>query len=359
MELQTRNKKQRLTIKDIALLAGVSKTAVSGVLNNKSRVGPEKEKKILDVIRKHNYVPQVSARALSNRRTYQIGYLVSSKVTLGLANAYFATIEAGVNKACQDHGYQMVVSTYDLSTIKNFVMPKKLMQRSVDALVIAGNVDSNVLTQLKTLQIPYIIIGGKYDDEDVLCLRSDMGSTYLKMIDYFANLGHKLVCFEDSNPFATKDFMGAAKNYNFEGIKTIFKKFDAENDFKLGVKHAQYWIKQDKDERYTAFIANDQICAGFLSELVKNDIKCPDEISIMACSGTTMCEWSPYPISASMSPQEKHGNIAATLLIELLDKKKNLKDIRETLQKEYKHCDLIIRSTTGKAPATAKYKICK
>ena len=353
MELQTRNKKQRLTIKDIALLAGVSKTAVSGVLNNKSRVGPEKEKKILDVIRKHNYVPQVSARALSNRRTYQIGYLVSSKVTLGLANAYFATIEAGVNKACQDHGYQMVVSTYDLSTIKNFVMPKKLMQRSVDALVIAGNVNDSVLTKLKTLQIPYIIIGGEYSEADVLYLNSDMGKTYLKMIEYFAGLGHKLVCFEDSNPFATRNFVQASKNYTVEGIKTIFKKFDAENDFKLGVKHAQYWIRQDKNERYTAFIANDQICAGFLSELIKNDIKCPDEISIMASSDTALCEWSPYPISSSVSPLEEQGNIAATLLVEFLEKKKNLKEVKEALQREYKHYELIIRSTTGKAPETA------
>ena len=353
MEIQARKNKQRLTIKDIALLAGVSKTAVSGVLNNKSRVGPEKEKKILDIIKEYNYVPQVSARALSNRRTYQIGYLVSSKVTLGLANAYFATIEAGVNKACQEHGYQMVVSTYDLSTIKNFVMPKKLMQRSVDALVIAGNVNDNVLAKLKNLQIPYIVIGGKYDDEDVLCLRSDMGNTYLKMIDYFANLGHELVCFEDSNPFAAKDFMEASKNYNFEGIKTIFKKFDAENDFKLGVKHAQYWMSLDKDKRYTAFIANDQICAGFLAELIKNGIKCPDEISIMACSGTTMCEWSPYPISASTSPLEEQGNIAATLLVELLEKKKNLNEVKEALHREYKHYELIIRSTTGKAPVTA------
>ena len=344
-------KRKQITIKEIAELAGVAKSTVSEVINNnrKSRVSAKTFTKVKRVIDKYNYVPQISAKALSSHRTYQIGYLVSSKVTLGLANAYFATIEAGVNKACQKYGYQMLVSTYDLSTIKNFVMPQKLMQRSVDALVIAGLVSEEVLVQLKSLNIPYIIAGGEYD-EDVLCLRADMRSTYLKMLKYFADLGHDLIGFGSSNPVSTKSFVEAFKNRSDKRLRAIFAKEAGVDEFETGVKHAQDWLKADKSEKYTVLMANDQICIGFLSELMKNNVKCPDEISIMACSDTTSCKWNSLPVSAAESLLEEHGFMACELLVQLLEKKKSINDVRAALHEEYQPHELIIRSTTGKAP---------
>ena len=349
LQLQPR---KALTIKEIAQLAGVAKSTVSEVINNnsKSRVSVKTFEKVKKIIDKYNYTPQVSARALSTRRTYQIGYLVSAKVTLGLANAYFATIQAGVSEACKKYGYQMLVSTYDLSSIKNFVMPEKLRQRSVDAIVIAGLVNDEVLEQLKSLNIPYIIIGGEYDD-DVLCLRSDMGSTLMEMLKYLAGLGHRSVCYASSVKLASDKFDQAieSKPANIVKAKNVPQQTGID-DFDIGVKHAQWWLRASKTERYTVFISNDQICVGFLSELIKNNVKCPDEISIMACSDTTLCKWNALPISAADSFLEEHGFMATELLIELLDNKKKISEVKKALLEEYKSHKLIIRSTSGKAP---------
>ena len=341
--------KRQLTIKDIAKLAGVSKTAVSGILNQKPRVCKAKQERVLDIVKKYDYVPQVSARALSTRRTYQIGYLVSAKATLGLANAYFATIQAGVSAACKKYGYQMMVSTYDLSSIKNFVMPEKLRQRSVDALVIAGGVSDDVLVQLKALNIPYIVIGHEYS-KDVLCLCADMSSTYLKMLEYFADLGHRLIGVGGFNKHGEKEFTDALEAQSGNEIKAVFDALDGDDEFEIGIKYAQKWLKASKSEKYTIFIANDQICVGFLSELSKNNIKCPEEISIMSCGDTVLCKWNYLPISAVTLLLEEYGFISTNLLIELLDKKKNLSEVRKALLKAYKANELIIRSTTGKVP---------
>jgi DNA-binding LacI/PurR family transcriptional regulator len=343
--------KKIITIKEIAELAGVAKSTVSEVINNnqKSRVSAKTFAKVKHIIDKYNYVPQVSARALSNRRTYQIGYLVSSKVTLGLANAYFATIQAGVNEACQKFGYQMVVSTYDLSTIKNFVMPQKLMQRSVDALVIAGFADEEVLIQLKVLNIPYIIIGGEYD-KDVLCLRSNMKATLGKILDYLSGLGHRSVCFGSSVEIALEQFKKVIRSYSEDIIKAVLVTRKGVDDFDIGINHAIWWLRSKQAERYTAFISNDQICAGFLSELIRNGIQCPKEISVIASSNTSLCEWNSLPISAAASLLEKHGFMACKLLIELLDNRKNTSEVKAALLEEYQPHELIIRSTTGEAP---------
>jgi LacI family transcriptional regulator, galactose operon repressor len=341
------------TIKEIAEFAGVAKSTVSEVINNnsKSRVSAKTFAKVKRIIDKYNYVPQVSARALSTNRTFQIGFLVSTKVTLGLSNAYFATLQSGVNEACKKRGYQTLVSTYDLSEIKNFVMPKKLRQRSVDAVVMAGNVSQEVLEELRSLPIPFIVIGGEYSDE-ILCLKSDTQSTYVEIADYLIHLGHRSFCLGSSFEAAHHDFkeaMSRVRKVTSEKLSVTYERYYG-NEYINGMELAKRWIKSPASKRFTVLLSNDQACCGFLAELVRNDIKCPENISIMSCSDTYSCEWNSIPISAASTPLAEYGFLAAASLIDLLEGKKNISAVKQALNEEYRPNDLIIRETTGIVP---------
>ena len=70
-------KKQKITIDEIARLAGVSKTTVSRVLLNKSIVKKETRQRILDIIKDKNYVPSPIARSLRTKKTRTIGLLLA------------------------------------------------------------------------------------------------------------------------------------------------------------------------------------------------------------------------------------------------------------------------------------------
>jgi LacI family transcriptional regulator, galactose operon repressor len=344
------------TIKEIAAFAGVAKSTVSEVINDnpKSRVSAKTFTKVKRIIDKYNYVPQISARTLATRRTFQIGFLVSTKATLGLSNAYFATIQSGVSDACKERGYQMVVSTYDLSDIKNFVMPKKLSQRSVDALIVAGSVSQEVLNELQSLPIPFIVIGGEYS-EDILCLRSDTPLTYFKMVDHLIKHGHRFICCGSSDKISHSDLekgISRIPEITAEELRISYKLFHGGNEYINGVKLAEDWLHTPTAQRFTAFLANEQVCCGFLAELVSNGIKCPDEISIMSCSDTYLCAWNSIPISAASSPLAEFGILATDLLIDLLGGKKDICAVKAALQKVYRPYDLIIRKTTGPAPKT-------
>ena len=62
-----------VTLKDIAAEAGVSITTVSNVVHNrKSRVSPERVKKIWEIIERERYVPSMSARSLANDHSSRI-----------------------------------------------------------------------------------------------------------------------------------------------------------------------------------------------------------------------------------------------------------------------------------------------
>ncbi|HHH40463.1 MAG TPA: LacI family transcriptional regulator, partial [Chloroflexi bacterium] len=79
----------RVTIKEIAERAGVSKTAVSFAFNDPSRLSKATAERILQVARELGYAPHPIARSLSTRRTSVIGVLVPQDVATMLENPFF------------------------------------------------------------------------------------------------------------------------------------------------------------------------------------------------------------------------------------------------------------------------------
>ncbi|KUK22421.1 MAG: Transcriptional regulator, LacI family, partial [Thermotoga petrophila] len=66
---------KKVTIKDIAREAGVSPSTVSRVINKSAPVRKELEEKVLEVIRKMGYTPNLVARSLRKGYTDTVGFI--------------------------------------------------------------------------------------------------------------------------------------------------------------------------------------------------------------------------------------------------------------------------------------------
>ena len=66
---------EKLTIQDIARLAGVSKATVSRVLNSSASVTPELSARVLQIVQAHGFVPNVTATSLAGGKTRLVGVL--------------------------------------------------------------------------------------------------------------------------------------------------------------------------------------------------------------------------------------------------------------------------------------------
>lgn len=66
---------EKLTIQDIARLAGVSKATVSRVLNHNPSVGQELSERVMRVVHEYDFVPNIIATGLAGGRTRLIGVL--------------------------------------------------------------------------------------------------------------------------------------------------------------------------------------------------------------------------------------------------------------------------------------------
>jgi LacI family transcriptional regulator len=96
--------KKGLSIKDISLEAGVSIATVSRVINKQANYSPEIEKKVLDVIERHKYVPNLAARALRSNHMPFIGIMMTE-----IMNQYFSEIVFKLQLRLFELGYVTVI----------------------------------------------------------------------------------------------------------------------------------------------------------------------------------------------------------------------------------------------------------
>ncbi len=348
---------KRITLKNIAEMAGVSKAAVSGVLNNSLKINCSKSKRehIFQLVKTYDYAPQSVARALSTKRTYQIGFMVSTKVTLGIANAFFSTLMAGVQHVCQQRGYLLTVTAYDLSNFEDFVIPQKLKQQSVDGVIIAGSTAPEVVKLIQKFDIPFILFSDplivepvceKGEHNNIVCLSRDSLANNRLALEYLAKLGHKKIAISDI-PYCYRDIfcnIGVCSDLHLTRIA------DSEMDkFEYGIELAKKWLATPKVERYTAMFACDQICCGFLSALHESGkAECPADISLLSSCETALCKLVYPKLTALDNDVYLHGTLGANILIDVLDKKNSLNDARKLTEKFYKASTLITRDSCGK-----------
>ena len=72
--------KKVYTIDDIARELGVSKTTVSRAISGKGRIGQTTREKVLSFIEEHDYRPNVMAKGLAQRKTFNLALLLPKDI---------------------------------------------------------------------------------------------------------------------------------------------------------------------------------------------------------------------------------------------------------------------------------------
>ena len=95
----------KVTISDVAQLAGVSPATVSHTINNTRYVSNETKEKVYRAIAELGYTPDASARSFRTGKKKIIGFIVPD-----IANKFFATMIESVEKYLSAHGYQLIIA---------------------------------------------------------------------------------------------------------------------------------------------------------------------------------------------------------------------------------------------------------
>ena len=129
---------KKVTIKDVAVEAGVSITAVSIVLNGKGNSVPRATReRIFAAAEKLQYTPNSTARSLVMGRTNMVGIIVPS-----ITNFFFAELVRLLQSEFAKNGYDIVLSNNEDSADNDLRYIKLLANRNIDGLVFTPSAES-------------------------------------------------------------------------------------------------------------------------------------------------------------------------------------------------------------------------
>lgn len=145
------------TIKDVAKRAKVSIATVSLVIHNHDRISAETKKKVLKAIKDLNYHPSKSARNLVSQKTGNIGFILTDDHFLR-TEPFYTKIFLGTEFEARDRGYYILLTTIKSDFNKDDLLPRFVLDRSVDGIIIAGKVPDLFINRLNEYDIPFIFI---------------------------------------------------------------------------------------------------------------------------------------------------------------------------------------------------------
>lgn len=157
------NTKRMPTLSDVALEAGVSKIAVSAVLNNsqtQTRVSDATRKRIFEAAKRLNYQPNAAARSLIRKRTDCIGVLFGA-IPVGssaIREVYGASILQGITDACSRRGFDIMLFTKTGSDHRNDSVSRLRDQRTDGVIVVAPHTNSKLVESVVDMGIRTVAI---------------------------------------------------------------------------------------------------------------------------------------------------------------------------------------------------------
>src|ERR1700694_4774164 len=99
----------RVTIADVAIAAGVSKTPVSFAFNNPEKLGQATLERVLGIAHELGYTPHPAARALSMRRSGTIGVLIPPPFPRSSPTPFPSELIQGLGELCEEHDLTMLL----------------------------------------------------------------------------------------------------------------------------------------------------------------------------------------------------------------------------------------------------------
>ncbi|HEU5484876.1 MAG TPA: LacI family DNA-binding transcriptional regulator, partial [Microlunatus sp.] len=126
---------RKATSKDVADLAGVSRSAVSLVLNGRGagNIAPDKQALIIEAARKLNYTPNTVALSLRSRRSATIGVVTDAIAT----SAFGGRLLQGAADAAVAEGYLLLVVDTQNDAERERRAYDTLQNRQVDGFLFA------------------------------------------------------------------------------------------------------------------------------------------------------------------------------------------------------------------------------
>jgi LacI family transcriptional regulator len=320
----------KVTIKDVAELAGVSFKTVSRVVNQEEGVKAEMRDRVQAAIEKLNYQPNLSARRLRGKSA-TIGFIYNNP-----NGNYVITMLHGILDTCRTQSYELVVHPWDNESSVDEVMDEimALTRRSMVAgLVLTPPISekAQVIRKLDEAGIKFsrIVSSSEPPDDVERTIYIDDRKAAYQITEHLIKQNHTKISFFNGDPEhhssdeRLEGYKSAMRDYGIEIPKHLI--LEGHYTFESGMERANKLFSSD-DKPTAIFACNDEIAAGALFAARMLGINVPERLSIVGFEDSPFSRQSWPSLTTAKQPNDEIASHATRLLIDLLRDEEPVKD---------------------------------
>ncbi|KIL40676.1 catabolite control protein A [Gordoniibacillus kamchatkensis] len=329
------------TIRDVAVMAGVSISTVSRVMNAPNSVVKHKREKVLEAIKALQYKPNGLARGLIYKKTNTLGVIIPD-----IQNPYYAGVIRGMEDASKALGYSIMICNTDRDEKRLFSYMQNLNEKRVDGILYTSDVVyPDFYEEIEAYRIPLVLVATHSLEYELPSVKINDEAAAYDAVKYLISLGHTsigMISFE-----LTDEIAGLPR---YEGFQRALREYELEACVQQ-VAFAKHWhddayyaaerLLQQYPDITAIFTTSDEFAMGVLSYMHEKGIRVPEQMSVIGFDNIRMAQFTIPKLSTIAQPVYNMGYRAVEKLNALI------KGEPDSTLREYLPHELIVRSSTG------------
>ena len=307
--------KDRVTIYEVAKVAGVSLATVSRVINNHQNVTEKTKKAVNDAIQRLGYKPSALAQGLANSRSTNIGIMIPST-----GYSYVSNMLDGMIEVAKIYKYITSIFITKRTKEDSGAVIESLIKSHVDGAVIYDDeLGTDEIRSIQNFHIPLIVVGHdmegdslgsiiiEYKDPVMDVVKEHMMST--KEDDVFildiVNQGKMLDEIRDG-------LLDYAKANN-RHIETI----TLNDSYSIVYPAMKEYFKTHRKGYFVA--PRDSLATAVVNAALESGLRIPEDIEVLSAIGSKVSYMTRPEISSFSMDMFKVGSVAVRMLTKLLN----------------------------------------
>ena len=310
-----------ISIQDVALSAGVSKSTVSQVLNGNERIhiSASTQERVRRIARELGYRPNKMARSLGGGKTETIGLVFP-----GFSNPFFVTLFETVEQLVHEAGYSI-----QIDTTPSFIEAEhgKLSGWSVDGLLLWATHAQSLAHYLgpQSKGAPVIYMGDTHPRPGDDVVGADVEEGAQTLMRYVLSQGYTRIAFvappyimerPQEARFRTYRAMCGEAGLTLETIALSREEETRSVGRDLGLQLAT-WPAAQRPQ--ILMCLNDVIALGVVHGLRRGGLRVPEDISVTGFDGIDEGQTLDRPLTTVRAPVESLCRRAVDTLLQRIN----------------------------------------
>ncbi|HEX7586759.1 MAG TPA: LacI family DNA-binding transcriptional regulator, partial [Anaerolineae bacterium] len=278
--------RRRVTSKDVAELAGVSRTTVSFVLNDAvgMRVSNKTRQRVKRAALHLNYHPDATARRMVSGRTRVLGFVLRQTTDQTFADSFLPQVLNGLNRGAAAQGYHLLFEPIAPND-KTGAYARLIRERHVDGIVLSGpRIDDPELSRIHSEGAPIVMMGQLPHSSIPFVDVDNIGGAESATL-HLLKLGHRRIALITNAPRAYTASSDRLKGYR-RALTTAGVEYD-----KALVRYGNFTpqsgfvamnaLLRSRPHPTAVFVASDTVAIGAVHAIRRCGLRVPQDLALV------------------------------------------------------------------------------